>query len=155
MTLKFDTIQVHGGHTPDSASRARAVPIYQSTSFTFRDVDHAAALFAGEESGNIYSRIGNPTTGVLEERISLLEGGVGSVAVASGSAAVLYSLLTITKSGDEIVSSKALYGGTTHLFQSTLRDLGITVRFVDINDIDQLRDALSERTRAVFIESIG
>jgi len=155
MTLKFDTIQVHGGHTPDSASRARAVPIYQSTSFTFRDVDHAAALFAGEESGSIYSRIGNPTASVLEERISLLEGGVGSVAVASGSAAVLYSILTITKSGDEIVSSRALYGGTTHLFQSTLRDLGITVRFVDINDIDQLRDALSERTRAVFIESIG
>lgn len=155
MPFRFDTIQIHGGHTPDEASRARAVPIYQSTSFTFRDAEHAGALFAGEESGDIYSRISNPTTQVLENRVSLLEGGVGSVALASGSAAVLSAILTIAQCGDEIISSRALYGGTTHLFQSTMKGFGIAVRFVDINDTGQLEGALNEKTRAVFTETIG
>lgn len=155
MPFRFDTIQIHGGHEPDESSRARAAPIYQSTSFTFRDADHAGALFAGEESGDIYSRISNPTTGILEKRVSLLEGGAGSVAFASGSAAILSSVLTIAQCGEEIVSSRALYGGTTHLFQSTLKGLGIGVRFVDINDRKQLQAVLGQKTRAVFTETIG
>jgi O-acetylhomoserine (thiol)-lyase len=153
--LKFDTIQVHGGYEPSGPDRARAVPICQSTSFVFRDAEHAASLFAGEERGHIYSRMSNPTIEVLENRISLLEGGVGTVALASGSAAILASILTIARCGDEIVSSRALYGGTTHLFASTLRDLGITVRLVDINDLSRLEAAFSEKTRAVFTETIG
>ena len=155
MPFRFDTIQIHGGHRPDDSSRARAVPIYQSTSFTFRDAEHAGALFAGEESGDIYSRISNPTNEILEKRVSLLEGGAGSVALASGSAATLSSVLTIAQCGDEIVSSKALYGGTTHLFQSTLKGFGIGVRFVDINDRKQIEAALGPKTRAVFTETIG
>ena len=153
--LKFDTIQVHGGYEPSGPDRPRAVPICQSTSFSFRSAEHAAGLFAGSEAGHIYSRMSNPTMEVLENRISLLEGGVGTVAFASGSAAILASVLNLARSGDEVISSKALYGGTTHLFTSTLRDLGITVRLVDINDFSRLEEAFSERTRAVFTETIG
>jgi O-acetylhomoserine (thiol)-lyase len=155
MAYKFDTIQVHGGHSPDSSSHARAVPIYQSTSFVFTDSQHAASLFSLDESGNIYTRIGNPTTQVLEERVTLLEGGAGSVAVASGTSAVLYSILNIASSGDEIISSKALYGGTVHLFESILKDMGITVHFVNINDKKDIENLINERTRAIFTETVG
>ena len=155
MGHKFDTIQVHGGHSPDSASLARAVPIYQSTSFSFTDTDHAAALFDYSESGNIYTRIGNPTTEVLEKRVSLLEGGVGSVATASGTAAVLYSVFNIAQAGDEIISSKALYGGTVHLFESILKDMGVRVHFVDINNPQEIQQAITDKTKAVFTETVG
>ncbi len=155
MGYKFDTLQVHGGHTPDSSSHARAVPIYQSTSFLFDSTDHAASLFDLNESGNIYTRIGNPTTEVLEKRVTLLEGGVGSVATASGTAAVLYSIFNIASCGDEIISSKALYGGTVHLFESILKDMGITVHLVDINDIGEIQRHLSPKTRAIFTETLG
>lgn len=155
MGHKFDTIQVHGGHSPDSASLARAVPIYQSTSFSFTDTDHAAALFDLSQSGNIYTRIGNPTTEVLEKRVTLLEGGVGSVATASGTAAVLYSVFNIAQAGDEIISSKALYGGTVHLFESILKDMGIRVRFVDINDSEEIERTITNKTKAVFTEAVG
>ncbi len=155
MAYRFDTIQVHGGHTPDSASLARAVPIYQSTSFVFKDTSHAASLFALETEGNIYSRIANPTVDVLEKRVALLEGGVASVATASGSSAILYAIINIAKAGDEIISSRYLYGGTYHLFKGILQDMGIHVQLVDIHNIQGIRSAITDNTRAIFTETIG
>jgi len=155
MKYKFDTIQVHGGHTPDRETLARAVPIYQSSSFVFENSEHAAELFALNQAGNIYTRIGNPTTAVLEERVAQLEGGVGAVATASGTAAILYAIMNLTKAGDEIVSSKYLYGGTAHLFEGILRDYGITVHLIDIRDHSAVKACINERTRAVFTETIG
>lgn len=152
---RFETIQVHGGHTPDSATNARAVPIYQTTSYTFNDTDHAAALFGLQEAGNIYTRITNPTTAVFEERLALLEGGVGAVATASGMAAITYAILNIASSGDHIVSASTLYGGTYTLFSHTLKDFGIDVTFVDPDDAENFAAAVTERTKAIFIESIG
>ena len=153
--LKIATLAVHGGQTPDPATGARAVPIYQSTSYNFRDSDHAAALFALKETGNIYTRIMNPTTDVLEKRMAALEGGVGALAFASGHAAIAATILNIAKAGDEIVSSSALYGGTYNLFLYTLPRLGITVKLVDPSDPENFRKAITPRTKAVYGEIIG
>lgn len=153
--LGFDTLMVHGGQQPDTATGARAVPIYQSTSFVFRDADHAAALFDLSEDGDIYSRISNPTNAVLEARMAALEGGSGALALASGSAAVSYSILNIAGAGDEIVSASTLYGGTYNLFAVTFAHLGIKVHFVDPDDPENFRAAINERTRALYVESIG
>jgi O-acetylhomoserine (thiol)-lyase len=152
----FETRQVHAGTAPDPTTGARAVPIYQTTSFAFRDTDHAAALFALAEPGNIYSRIMNPTTAVFEDRIANLEGGVGALATASGQAAETLAILTLTDAGGHIVSSTSLYGGTYNLFHYTLPKLGIDVSFVeDPDDLDQWEAAVRPNTRAFFGETIG
>ena len=153
--LHFDTLAVHGGQEPDAATNARAVPIYQTTSYVFDDADHAARLFALQEFGNIYTRIMNPTTDVFEKRIAALEGGAAALALASGQAAETLTLLTIARAGDEIISATSLYGGTYNLFHYTLPKLGITVRFVDAEDFDGLRAAVNDRTKAVYAETIG
>ncbi len=151
----FDTIAIHGGHSGDPATNARAVPIYQTTSYLFNDTGHAARLFALEEFGNIYTRINNPTTDVFEQRIAALEGGAGALAVASGQAAVVYSLLTLARSGDHIVSSASLYGGTYNALQHTLPRLGITASLVDIGDFNAVEAAIQPNTKAIFAETIG
>ncbi|MFW6270324.1 MAG: homocysteine synthase [Bacillota bacterium] len=151
----FDTLSVHAGQKPDSATGARAVPIYQSTSFVFDDTDHAADLFALEEEGNIYSRIMNPTNNVLEERMAALEGGVGALAVSAGQAAETISILNITRKGQEIVSGSSLYGGTFNLFKHTLPKYGIKVRFADSTDPESFKNQINENTRALYIETIG
>ncbi|AEH50349.1 homocysteine synthase [Pseudothermotoga thermarum] len=151
----FDTLQVHAGQIPDPTTGARAVPIYQTTSYVFKSTEHAAKLFALEEEGNIYTRIMNPTTDVFEKRMAALEGGVGAVAVASGSAAITYAILNITSAGDEIVSASTLYGGTYNLFANTFKKFGITVRFVDPDDPENFKKAINERTKAIFVETIG
>ncbi len=153
--LGFDTLQVHAGQIPDPVTGSRAVPIYQTTSYVFRDTDHAAKLFALEEAGNIYTRIMNPTTDVFEKRMAALEGGVGALAVASGSAAIMYAILNIASAGDEIVSASTLYGGTYNLFSTTLSKLGIKVIFVNPDDPENFRKAISDKTRALYIETIG
>lgn len=151
----FNTRQVHAGQQPDPATTARAVPIYQTTSFVFRNAEHAANLFALEEAGNIYTRIMNPTNDVFEQRVASLEGGVGGLATASGQAAEMTALLTILEAGDEIVSAASLYGGTYNLFAVTLPRLGITTKFVDPSNIDNFREAVTDRTRAFYMETIG
>lgn len=151
----LETISLHAGQTPDPATGARAVPIYQTTSFVFRDSEHAANLFALKEFGNIYTRIMNPTTDVFEKRMAAIEGGTGALATASGQAAITYSLLNITRPGDEIVAGNNLYGGTYQLFHHTMPKLGRTVRFVDADDVQAFRDAVSPKTRAFFVETIG
>jgi O-acetylhomoserine (thiol)-lyase len=153
--LKFDTLQVHAGQNPDPATGSRAVPIYQTTSYVFQNAEHAANLFALKEAGNIYTRIMNPTNDVFEQRIAALEGGVAALAVASGSAAITYSILNIAGTGDEIVAASTLYGGTYNLFAITLPKLGIHTTFVDPDDPENFRKAINERTKAVFIETIG
>lgn len=153
--LKFDTLQVHAGQKADPTTGARAVPIYQTTSYVFNNAEHAANLFALKESGNIYTRIMNPTNDVFEQRIAALEGGVGALAVASGSAAITYAILNIAGCGDEIVSASTLYGGTYNLFSVTLPKLGIKTIFVDADDPGNFSKAINERTKAVYIESIG
>jgi O-acetylhomoserine (thiol)-lyase len=151
----FETLALHGGHTPDKDTGSRAVPIYQTTSYVFRDTEHAANLFALKEFGNIYTRIMNPTTDVFEKRIALLEGGVGALAAASGQAAITLALLNTTKSGDHIVSSTDLYGGTYNLFTHTFKKLGIEVTFVDPSDPSNFKEAIKDNTKAVYAESIG
>ncbi|MCR4435700.1 MAG: homocysteine synthase [Clostridiales bacterium] len=153
--LKFDTLQVHAGQKPDPATGARAVPIYQTTSYVFDNTEHAANLFALKESGYIYTRIMNPTNDVFEQRIAALEGGVGALAVSSGSAAVTYAILNIAGAGDEIVSASTLYGGTYNLFSATLPRLGIKTVFVDPDDPENFRKAVNSRTKAFYIETIG
>jgi O-acetylhomoserine (thiol)-lyase len=130
----FDTIAIHGGHTPDSETGSRAVPIYQTSSYVFNSVEHAANLFALKEGGNIYSRIGNPTTTVLEERLAQLEGGVGALATSSGQAAIALAVLNIAGAGQNFISSRYIYGGTYTLFEHTLGRLGIEVRFTEENN---------------------
>ncbi len=149
------TISLHAGQRPDPTTGARAVPIYQTTSYVFRSTEHAANLFALKEFGNIYTRIMNPTTDVFEQRIAALEGGTGALAVASGQAAITYALLAITRLGDEIVSANNLYGGTYQLFHYTLPKLGRTVRFVDSRSPDAFKAAITEKTRAIYVETIG
>jgi O-acetylhomoserine (thiol)-lyase len=149
------TVAVHGGQGPDPATKARAVPIYQTTSYLFDNAEHAARLFALQEFGNIYTRIMNPTTDVLEKRIAALEGGAAGLALASGQAAETLTILTLARAGDEIISTTSLYGGTYNLFHHTLPRLGITVRFIDAADYDGLRKAITPKTRAVYSESIG
>jgi O-acetylhomoserine (thiol)-lyase len=159
----FDTRQIHAGQEPDSATSARAVPIYQTTSYTFRDSAHAAALFGLAEVGNIYTRIMNPTQAVLEARVASLEGapdtalGIpGALAVASGQAAEMVSILNLAEAGDHLVSSTSLYGGTYNLLHHSLRKLGIDVTFVaDPDDLDEWRRAVRPNTKAFFAETIG
>jgi O-acetylhomoserine (thiol)-lyase len=152
---RFDTVAIHGGHGGDPTTKSRAIPIYQTTSYTFDDTDHAARLFALEQFGNIYTRIMNPTTDVLEQRLAQLEKGVAGLAVASGQAAVVYSLLNLVRAGDHIVSSASLYGGTYNAFTHTLPRFGIEVTIVDQGDLENFRRAIRPNTKAVFAESIG
>lgn len=154
-TYRFDTLCLHGGQTPDPATNSRAVPIYQTTSFTFNDADHAARLFALQEFGNVYTRIMNPTTDVFETRLALLEGGRGALALASGQSAETLSILNITQAGQNIVSSASLYGGTYNLFRHTLPKLGIETRFVDASRPESFRQAIDDHTRLLFVETIG
>jgi len=153
--LQLETLAVHGGQQIDPATMSRAVPIYQTTSYGFRDTEHAANLFALKEFGNIYTRIMNPTTDVFEQRMAQLEGGVGALALSSGQAAITYAILNIAHSGDEIVSSSSLYGGTYNLFAHTLPKLGIKVHFVDPSDTDNFRKAITPKTKLIFGETIG
>ena len=151
----FDTIALHGGHTGDPSTKSRAVPIFQTSSYLFDDTAHAARLFALEEFGNIYTRIMNPTTDVFEQRIAALEGGSGALALASGQAAVTYSLFNIAKAGDHIVSSASLYGGTYNAFAHTLPRFGLEVSLVDPEDPVNFTRALRPNTKAIFAETIG
>ncbi|OLP46313.1 O-acetylhomoserine aminocarboxypropyltransferase/cysteine synthase family protein [Rhizobium oryziradicis] len=153
-TLHPETLALHAGWRADPATGAVAVPIYQTTSFQFRDTEHAANLFALKEPGNIYSRIGNPTVDVLEQRVAAIEGGVAALAVASGQAASAFAIQNLAKVGDNIVSSTDLYGGTWNLFANTLKDQGIEVRFVDPADPENFRRATDDRTRAYYAETL-
>lgn len=152
---RFETLQIHAGQEPAPGTNARAVPIYQTTSYTFDDVDHGARLFALEEFGNIYSRIMNPTNDVLEKRIAALEGGVAAVATGSGQAAQLVTITTLARAGDNIVSAASLYGGTWNQFKVTLPRLGIDVRFVDGDDPADFERHIDADTRAIYAETIG
>lgn len=152
---KPETIAVHGGYAPDPTTRAVAVPIYQTVAFAFDDTQHGADLFDLKVQGNIYSRIMNPTNDVLEQRVAALEGGIGALALASGQAAVTYAIQTIAEAGDNIVSSSALYGGTYNLFAHTFPQFGISTRFADYRDPQAFAGLIDERTKAVFVESIG
>lgn len=151
----FGTEAVHGGQSPDPTTLSRAVPVYRTSSFVFKNARHAADLFALKEFGNIYSRLGNPTNAVLEERVTILEGGSASVAAASGTAAIFNTVVTIARSGDEIVSASNLYGGTYTLFDAILPDLGITTKFVDVRDPAAFDRAIGPKTRLVYVETIG
>ncbi len=152
---RAETIAVHGGYTPDPTTHAVAVPIYQTVAYAFDDTQHGADLFDLKVPGNIYTRIMNPTTDVLEQRIAALEGGIGALALASGQAAITYAIQTIAEAGDNIVSSSALYGGTYNLFAHTLPQFGIQTRFAAYDDPDAFAALIDERTKAVFVESIG
>lgn len=152
---KPETIAVHGGYRPEPTTHAVAVPIYQTVAYAFDSAQHGADLFDLKEAGNIYTRIMNPTNAVLEERMAALEGGVGALAVASGQTAVTYAIQTIAEAGDNIVASSALYGGTYNLFAHTLPLSGITTRFADYRDPEAFASLIDERTKAVFVESIG
>ena len=155
-SLHFETLQLHvGQEQPDSATDARAVPIYQTTSYVFRDSAHAAARFSLEEAGNIYGRLTNPTQGVFEERIAALEGGVAALAVASGAAAITYAIQNITRQGDHIVAANTIYGGTYNLLANTLLVYGVTTSFVDPSDLNNFEQAIQEHTKAIFIETFG
>src|SRR5512138_590854 len=151
----LSTLALHAGQVPDPATGARAVPIYQTTSYVFKDTDHAANLFALKEFGNIYTRIMNPTTDVMEQRVAALEGGTGALAVASGQAATTFAILNVTQVGDEVVSANNLYGGTYQLFHYTMPKLGRKVEFVDSRNPDAFRKAITPKTRALFAETIG
>ena len=151
---RFETLQLHAGHTVDPTG-SRAVPIYQTTSFVFKDAEQAAARFALQEPGGIYSRLGNPTNDVLEARVAQLEGGAGAVAVASGSAAVNYAITNVADTGDNIVAASTLYGGTYNLFTATLPRFGITTKFVNPDNLDEFEAAIDDNTKAVYIEVIG
>lgn len=154
-TYKFATNTLHAGHVPDQDTLSRAVPLYQTTSFVFKDTTHAANLFGLREFGNIYSRIMNPTNDVLEKRIAELEGGVAALAVASGQAAETTTILSLAEAGDEIVASTDLYGGTVSLFSNTFRKFGITVKFVAPNDFDAWEAAVTDKTKAFYTETLG
>jgi len=153
--LGFETLALHAGQTVDSDTRARAVPIYQTTSYVFKDTAHAARLFALQEAGNIYTRLMNPTTDVLEKRVAALEGGVAAVAASSGMAATMSAILNIARSGDNIVSTSGLYGGTYNLFYYTLPKMGITVKILDSDDPKEYARSIDEHTRCLYLESIG
>jgi len=152
---QFATLAVHAGQEPDPTTGSRAVPIYQTTSYVFHDADHGARLFGLQEPGNIYSRIMNPTNDVFEKRVAALEGGVAGLATASGLAAETLTFLTLAGSGDEIVSTTSLYGGTYSLLKHTLSKLGIKVHFVDADDFDGIRAAINDKTRALYTETLG
>lgn len=152
---RFETLQVHAGQEPAPGTNARAVPIYQTTSYVFDDAEHGARLFALQEFGNIYTRIMNPTTDVFEKRIAALEGGVAALATASGQAAQFLAISTIAQAGDNIVSTSFLYGGTYNQFKVTLPRLGINVKFVEGDDPENFRQAIDEKTKALYVETIG
>ena len=152
---RIDTLALHAGQKPDPTTGARAVPIYQTTSYVFKSTEHAANLFALKEFGNIYTRLMNPTNDVFEQRIAALEGGTGALAVASGQAAETYALLAITRLGDEIVAANNLYGGTYQLFHYTFPKLGRTVKFVDSRNPEAFKRAITSKTRAIYAETIG
>jgi O-acetylhomoserine (thiol)-lyase len=154
-TQAFETLTLHAGQTPDPTTLSRAVPLYQTTSYVFKSSEHAANLFGLKEFGNIYTRLMNPTTDVLEQRLAALDGGVAALAVASGQAAITYAVLNIAKAGDNIVSTNYLYGGTYNLFHYTLPKLGITVKFVDTSNPENIRKAIDGNTRLVYSESVG
>ena len=151
---RFETLALHAGQVPD-ATLSRGLPVYRTSSFVFNSTEHAANLFALKELGNIYTRIGNPTTDILEQRVTQLEGGAASLALASGTAAVFYSIVTLAKAGDEIVSASNLYGGTYTQFDSILPQFGITTKFVDTRDPKNFAKAITDKTRAIFVETIG
>jgi O-acetylhomoserine (thiol)-lyase len=153
--MKLETIAVHGGYTPEATTKAVAVPIYQTTSYAFDNTQHGADLFDLKVQGNIYTRIMNPTQDVLEKRVAELEGGIAGLALASGQAAVTYSIMTIAEAGDNVVSASTLYGGTYNLFAHTLPQFGIEVRFADYREPDAFAKSIDARTKAVFCESIG
>jgi len=153
--MKLETIAVHGGYSPDPTTKAVAVPIYQTTSYAFDNTQHGADLFDLKVAGNIYTRIMNPTTDVLEQRLAALEGGVAALVLASGQAAITYSIMTIAEAGDNIVSAATLYGGTYNLFAHTLPQFGIQVRFADYRDPASFEQFIDDKTKAIFVESIG
>jgi O-acetylhomoserine (thiol)-lyase len=153
--LEFDTLSLHAGQQPDAATGARAVPIYQSTSFVFRDSDHAAALFNSERPGHVYSRITNPTNAVLEERICALEGGVGAIATASGQAAMHLAIATLMGAGSHIVASGSLYGGSHNLLSYTMPRFGINTTFVDVRNVEAFEAAITDDTRLLYAETLG
>lgn len=155
MSYKDETLAIHAGYSPEPTTKAVAVPIYQTTSYSFDDTQHGADLFDLKVQGNIYTRIMNPTTAVLEARVAALEGGIGGLALASGMAAITYAIQTITEAGDNIVSVSQLYGGTYNLFAHTLPKQGIEVKFFDGNNPDELRHKIDDKTKLVFVESIG
>jgi len=151
----LETLALHAGHEVDSDTLSRAVPIYQTTSYVFKDTDHAANLFALKEFGNIYTRLMNPTTDVLEKRLAALEGGVGGLALSSGQSAIYVSIFNICGSGGHIVSSNSLYGGTVTLFSQTFKKLGIDVTFVDPKEPGNFAKAIKDNTRLIYIETMG
>jgi O-acetylhomoserine (thiol)-lyase len=153
--MKIETLAVHGGYTPDPTTKAVAVPIYQTVAYAFDNTQHGADLFDLKVAGNIYSRIMNPTNGVLEARVAAMEGGIGALAVASGMAAIAYAIQTITETGDNIVSASTLYGGTYNLFAHTFPQMGIEVRFADAKDPASFGKLIDARTKAVYCESVG
>ncbi len=153
--MKIETMAIHAGFEPDPTTKAVATPIYQTTSYAFDDTQHGADLFDLKVAGNIYTRIMNPTSDVLEKRVAAMEGGVGGLAVASGMAAVTYSIFTLAQAGDNLIAAATLYGGTYNLFAHTLPRLGITVRFARPNDIEGMAALIDDRTKAIFCESIG
>lgn len=152
---RFETLQLHAGQSPDPATKSRAVPIYQTSSYVFDNAEHAARLFDLKEFGNIYTRIQNPTTSVFEERIASLEGGVGALAVSSGQAAQFIAISTIAEAGDNILSTSYLYGGTYNQFKITFARLGINVKFVQSNNAEDYEEHIDEKTKAIYIETIG
>ena len=153
--MRIETLAVHGGYSPDPTTKAAAVPLYQTASYAFDSAQHGADLFDLKVQGNIYTRIMNPTTDVLEKRVAALEGGIGALALASGMAAILYSIQTIAEAGDNIIATSTLYGGTYNLFAHTFPQFGIEVRFVDYRQPEQVADLVDAKTKAVFCESIG
>lgn len=157
MAHKLETIALHGGQIPDPTTNARAVPLYRTSSFVFNSSEHAANLFALRELGNIYTRLGNPTTEVLEKRVALLEGAhpLAGLALASGTSAVFYAIINLARAGDNIISARNLYGGTYTQFNNILPDLGIKVKFVDSNNVDEIAAAVDDKTRAVFVETVS
>ena len=155
LRMKLETLAVHAGYSPDPTTKAVAVPIYQTTSYAFDDTQHGADLFDLKVKGNIYTRIMNPTQDVLEQRVAALEGGIAGLALASGAAAITYAIMTIAEAGDNIISSSTLYGGTYNLFAHTLPQYGIGVRFADYRDPDSFEKLIDDKTKAVYVESIG
>ncbi len=153
--FSFDTLQIHAGQTPDSDTLSRAVPIYQTTAYCFKSSEHAKKLFELAEPGNIYTRLGNPTQAVLEERMAALDGGVGALALASGHAAIMMTILNIAHAGDEIVSAATIYGGTVNMFSKTLPEMGIKVHMVDADDPQTFAAATNEKTKAYYVETVG
>ena len=154
--LHFETLQVHvGQEQADPTTDARAVPIYQTTSYVFHNSAHAAARFGLQDPGNIYGRLTNSTQGVFEERVAVLEGGIAGLAVASGAAAITYAFENITRAGDHIVAAKTIYGGSYNLLAHTLSNYGVTTTFVDPSDLSNFEKAIQENTKAIFIETLG